>query len=93
MVEKAILLGCSGGLFLRPAGAICEKAMEYRCRSELIIGEDCYNLRSVLSVLSAQVNSRRDALLRCDGTDEEAAAEALRLLLEETPEEEKAEAT
>jgi phosphocarrier protein len=85
MIEKNILLGCSGGLFLRPAGAICETAMQYRCRSELLIGEKVYNLRSVLSVLSAQVSSQGDAMLRCDGTDETDAAAALTILLEEAP--------
>ena len=74
MVEKSIRLGCSGGLFLRPAGEICKRAMEYRCRSELVIGDRSYNLRSVLSVLSAQVNSTKEACLRCDGTDETEAA-------------------
>ena len=85
MVEREILLGCSGGLFLRDAGAICEMAMRYRCRSELVMGDDCYNLRSVLSVLSAQASSRKEALLRCDGPDEVQAEKALTDLLEETP--------
>ena len=84
MIEKRIRLGCSGGLFLRPAGDICKKAMEYRCRSELVIGGKCYNLRSVLSVLSAQVHSTKDVCLRCDGTDETDASEALAVLLEES---------
>ena len=83
MVERRIRLGCSGGLFLRPAGEICKKAMEYRCRSKLVIGEKCYNLRSVLSVLSAQVNSTKEACLRCDGTDEIDAVGALAAVLEE----------
>lgn len=83
MVEKSIRLGCSGGLFLRPAGEICKRAMEYRCRSELVIGGRSYNLRSVLSVLSAQVNSTKEACLRCDGTDETEAARALSEILEE----------
>ena len=86
MTEKQILLGCCGGLFLRPAGEICKKAMEYRCRSELVIGEKSYNLRSVLSVLSAQVNSTKDAFVRCDGMDETEAVNALADLLEKSPE-------
>ncbi len=83
MVEKNILLGCSGGLHLRPAGTICETAMKYRCRSELLIGDETYNLRSVLSVLSAQMSACKDAVLRCDGTDEADAVEILSELLEE----------
>lgn len=85
MTERKILLGCSGGLFLRPAGEICKKAMQYRCKSELVIGEKCYNLRSVLSVLSAQVNSVQDVFVRCDGTDEADAVDVLANLLEKSP--------
>lgn len=85
MIEKNICLGCSGGLFLRPAGEICKRAMQYRCRSELVIGEKSYNLRSVLSVLSAQVNTTKEARLRCDGTDEAEASRILAMLLEEAP--------
>jgi phosphocarrier protein len=85
MMEKKILLGCTGGLFLRDAGVISESAMKYRCRSVLVIGEESYNLRSVLSVLSAQMSSRKEALLRCDGTDEGEAIQTLTRLLEETP--------
>ena len=44
-----------------------------------------YNLKSMLSVLSAQASSRKEALLRCDGPDEAQAEIALKELLEETP--------
>ena len=84
MTERRILLGCSGGLFLMPAGEICRCAMQYRCRSELVIGDRCYNLRSVLSVLSAQVNSTKEAYVRCDGTDEADAVRVLADLLEKS---------
>ena len=83
MIEKKIFLGWSDGLLLRSAGEICRPAMQYRCKSELVIGEEHYNLRSVLSVLSAQVSSGKDAVLRCDGIDEVDAAPALACLLEE----------
>ncbi len=85
MIEKNILLGCSGGLHLNPAGTICETAMKYRCRSELVIGNETYNLRSVLSVLSAQMTSCKEVVLRCDGTDEADASLVLTEILEETP--------
>ena len=86
MIERKICLGCSGGLFLRPAGEICKTAMQYRCRSELVIDGKYYNLRSVLSVLSAQVNSTKDAFLRCEGIDEADAVADLATLLEEDAE-------
>ena len=91
MTVRQIRLGCSGGLFLIPAGEICKRAMQYRCKSELVIGEKSYNLRSVLSVLSAQVNSTQNAFVRCDGTDEEDAVSILADLLERLPTEQSAE--
>ncbi len=85
MVEKEILLGCSGGLHLRPANAISETAMQFRCHSELIAGDKKYNLRSVLSVLSLQMACCGRVVLRCDGTDEDEAARCLSEILEESP--------
>ncbi len=87
MVEKEILLGCSGRLHLTPANAISETAMQFRCHSELIAGDKTYNLRSVLSVLSVQMTGCGKAVLRCDGTDEDEAARRLSEILEESPRE------
>ncbi len=86
MVEKEILLGCSGELHLRPANAISEAAMQFRCHSELVVGDKTYNLRSVLSVLSVQMTGRGQVVLRCDGTDEDEAVRSLSKILEESPE-------
>lgn len=88
MVEKGIRMESAGGVHLTPAEEISETAMQFRCHSELIVGEKTYNLRSVLSVLSllgGQCSCGRDAVLRCDGTDEDQASRTLAEILEASP--------
>ncbi len=82
MIEKSIILDSPGGVHLKPAGAVNEKALEFRCRSELIMGDKSYNLKSVLSVLSFQATGKDEAVLRCEGCDEKDALMALAGLLE-----------
>lgn len=77
MVIREIRIRNRHGLHLRPASAVCEIALKYRCRSELVVGNKTYNLKSVLSVLSAQVTAQGLILIRCDGADEADAMEAL----------------
>ena len=48
----------------------------------MLSGDRCYNLKSVLSVLSAQATVRKEAVLRCEGSDEEEAAKELSGLLQ-----------
>ena len=82
MVEMLIHLSGSGGPDPQPAGRVCDAALRYRCRTEMLFGDRCYNLKSVLSVLSAQATIRKEAVLRCEGSDEEAAAKELSGLLQ-----------
>ena len=49
MLEQEILLSSQRGLHLRPAGRLCELALRYRCRSQMVIGDKSFNLKSVLS--------------------------------------------
>ena len=83
MVEQQILLNSQRGLHLRPAGKLSELALQYRCRSQMVIGDKSFNLKSVLSVLSAQVAAQREITLQCDGVDEKEAIEALSAFLTE----------
>ena len=43
----------------------------------MVIGEKTFNLKSVISVLSAQVNCSREIELVCDGPEEERALEEM----------------
>ena len=79
MVRRRVMIQSENGLHLRPAGQLCQHAMEYDCKVEMVIGEKTYNLKSVISILSAQVNCSREIDLVCDGPEEERALEAVAL--------------
>ena len=77
MVRRRVMIQSENGLHLRPAGQLCQDAMEYDCKVEMVIGEKTYNLKSVISILSAQVNCSREIDLVCDGPEEERALEEM----------------
>ncbi len=77
MVKKRIVIHNHSGLHLRPAGQLCQKALEYPCEVKMVMGEKTFNLKSVLSVLSAQITSSREIELVCDGKEEERALKEL----------------
>lgn len=81
MVKRTIMIANQGGLHLRPAGQLCQKALEYQSKVQMVIGEKTYNLKSVLSVLSAQVNCPKEIELVCEGSDEEKALEEIAAFL------------
>lgn len=49
----------------------------------MVVGEKHFNLKSVLSVLSAQITTSTEIDLICDGPEEERAMEELTLFLGE----------
>lgn len=81
MVSKKVKVINPSGLHLRPAGILCNKAMNYK---SLITFEyqdkdktGTANAKSVLSVLGACVKAGEEIELCCEGEDEAEALEAL----------------
>lgn len=81
MVSRTVTLSNEKGLHLRPAGKVCDTALNFRSRSEMRIGNGHYNLKSMLSLLSAQVTSGTEMEIVCDGPDEKEALDAICALL------------
>ena len=75
MVSQKVNIKNATGLHLRPAGLLCEIAMNYKSKITFKT-DDNYeaNAKSVLSVLGACVKSGEVIEIFCDGDDE---AEAL----------------
>lgn len=86
MVSKKVKVVNPSGLHLRPAGILCNKAMnfkslitfEYRDREKT----GTANAKSVLSVLGACVKTGDEIEICCDGEDEMEALEALTQAIE-----------
>ena len=82
MESREIVLKNEKGLHLRPAGKVCDLALRFPSRTEMKIGTGIYNLKSMLSVLSAQVADGTKMEIVCSGPDEREAIAAICTLLE-----------
>ena len=78
MVTEKVKITNPTGLHLRPAGILCELAMNYKCNVTFKT-ENNYeaNAKSVLGVLGAGVKSGEEIEICCDGPDESEALAAL----------------
>ena len=74
MVRKKALINNPSGLHLRPAGVLCERAMEYKSHITFCYrGGNVANAKSVLSILGACVRMGDTIEFICEGVDEEDA--------------------
>lgn len=77
MVSQSVTIKNPTGLHLRPAGILCNKAMEYKSKVSFKFGDYYANAKSVLSVLGACVKSGDEIEVCCDGEDEEEALKGI----------------
>lgn len=84
MITRKLTIPNPTGLHIRPAGKLCETAMNYRARVTFRYGENGSeaNAKSILSILGACIRSGDTIELVCDGDDEKAAMEELSALIE-----------
>ena len=79
MVSQKVVIKNPTGLHLRPAGILCEEAMQFKSLITFSYRENTANAKSVLSVLGACVKCGDEITINCEGEDE---AEALKTLVE-----------
>ena len=79
MVSQKITIKNPTGLHLRPAGILCQEAMNFKSLITFQYRGNTANAKSVLSVLGACIKSGDEIELVCEGEDEE---EALRFLVQ-----------
>lgn len=77
MINKKIKITNPSGLHLRPAGNLCNTAVQYKCKITFDYDGGNANAKSVLSVLGACVKCGDEITLICDGEDEEEAMKAM----------------
>lgn len=73
MVSQRVMITNPTGLHLRPAGVLCNKAMEFQAKITFRFNDYHANAKSMLSVLGACVKSGDEIEISCDGEDEEVA--------------------
>ena len=77
MISQKITVHNPSGLHLRPAGNICNIAIQYQSNISFDYQGGNANAKSVLSVLGACVKCGDEITLICEGEDEEEALKAL----------------
>ena len=76
MVSKAVTITNATGLHLRPAGVLCETAMQFSSKVTFKTDNNYEaNAKSVLSVLGACVKTGQQIVIFCEGDDEDEALE------------------
>lgn len=78
MVSSKVVVNNPTGIHLRPAGLLCQIALEFESKIDIKFNETTANAKSVLSVLGACVKTGDEIEILCEGEDEE---EALRTVV------------
>ena len=77
MVSRSVTVVNPTGLHLRPAGNLCQMAMQFSSRVTLSFRGNQANAKSVLSVLGACVKCGDEIEIICEGADEELALDTI----------------
>ncbi len=77
MVNQKIVIKNPTGLHLRPAGVLCDTAMQFQSKITFQRGKSTSNAKSLLSVLGACVKSGDEVEFFCEGEDENEALSAI----------------
>lgn len=81
MVSKEIVVRCESGLHNMQATYFVQKANEFNCSIWLEVGNRKMNAKSLLGIMSLGIITGATVVLSADGSDAQAAVEALEVLL------------
>jgi len=82
MYSKEVVVRCESGLHNRQATYFVQKANEFECSIWLESGSRKMNAKSLLGIMSLGIVTGATITLSASGKDEEAAVNALELLLQ-----------
>ena len=82
MYSKEVVVRCESGLHNKQATYFVQKANEFGCSIWLESGSRKMNAKSLLGIMSLGVVTGSNIVLMADGSDAEAAVEALEALLQ-----------
>ena len=82
MFKKEVVVRCESGLHNQQATYFVQKANEFDSRIWVESGSRKMNAKSLLGIMSLSIVTGADVTLSADGSDEEAAVNALEALLQ-----------
>ena len=88
MVEKNLTVRNRAGIHARPAALIAQTANKFACEITLERDTTVVNAKSIMGVITMASSYNTTLILKCEGTDEQQAADAIENLFESKFEEE-----
>ena len=88
MTERSVTISNRAGIHARPSALIVQTASKFPCKVWLEKGSDRINAKSIMGIMTLGASYGTVIRILTDGTDEEAAAEAIHHLFETRFEEE-----
>lgn len=82
MTERTVTIQNKNGLHARPAAEIVKTAAKFKCEITLIREDLEVNGKSIMGVMMLAAEYGSQLVIRCAGSDEEAALDALAALIE-----------
>ena len=82
MIERTVTIQNKNGLHARPAAEIVKTAAKFKCEITLIREDLEVNGKSIMGVMMLAAEYGSQLVIRCDGSDEQAALDALAALIE-----------
>ena len=83
MFTKEVEITCKNGLHIRPASRFVKKAKEFESKITIICGEAKASAKSLFKFQMLPLENGVTITIQAEGTDEEAAVEALVNLIAE----------
>ena len=77
MYKQEVVLESETGLHARPASLFVKEAAKYKCEINLMKGEQKYNAKSIMGLLSMGAAQGDVLVIEAEGEDEKEAVDAL----------------
>ena len=81
MVSKKVKISNATGLHARPASNFVKTAMQFESAITISLNGNTVNAKSLLHILTLGANKGAEITIQAEGVDEEAAVDALVMLL------------
>lgn len=77
MIKDTIIIENETGLHARPATEISKEAMKYKSDIKFVVNGKTLNAKSPLMIMAAEIKSKSEMEIICDGEDEKEALKGL----------------
>nr|WP_319489011.1 HPr family phosphocarrier protein [uncultured Caproiciproducens sp.] len=75
MVSQKVVVRLKFGLHARPAGVLAKLAQQYKCDVKMKVKDQTFNVKSIMGVIAAGVQSGTEIDVICSGEDEAKAVQ------------------